>query len=105
MRQIVRDQLEQAFGALVPRGMLGAHLQRDAALPAAGDEALGTSRFDLLALELEDLVSQRRGALVRHHAATATAAQTGDAMRLELDGMRATLPWHVAQALFPRALM
>ena len=87
--RMVGHQFEQAFGVLVPSRLLGAHLQRDQALAATGDEVLGPGGLDLALLHLEDAAPQRCGARVRHHAATAAAAVAGDPVVLQLDQLEA----------------
>ena len=54
-------------------------------------------------LHLEHLVAQWRGALVGHHAATATAAVAGDAMVLQLDQLEAQRRQHAARRRFQPA--
>ena len=58
--EVVGDELEQALGRLVPVRVLGALLERDPALAATRHEALGAGRLDLVLLDLEHLVAQRR---------------------------------------------
>ena len=69
--EVVGHELQQALGCFVPVRMLGTHLECDAALAATRDEALGAGRFDLLLLQLEDLVAQGRAAFFSHPAAAA----------------------------------